>query len=81
LSNKPEYIIHLMGRTNLLGKNIKCYKSNYTVIKNLIKECQKILQIKKVIFASILLVNKLDYLLKLSSDYNLSEKSKEKLKI
>jgi nucleoside-diphosphate-sugar epimerase len=70
LNIKPDYIIHLAARTDLLGKSVKCYKSNYIGTKNLIKACQKIPEIKRVIFASTSLVNKLDYLPKSNFDYN-----------
>jgi len=70
LQTKPDYIIHLAARTDFLGSNIKSYKTNYLGTKNLIKACQGIAQIKRVIFASTSLVNKLDYKPKNIFDYN-----------
>jgi nucleoside-diphosphate-sugar epimerase len=70
LKTKPDYVIHLAARTDLLGKSLNCYKSNYVGTKNLIKACEKSIQIKRVIFASTSLVNKLDYKPKSIFDYN-----------
>jgi nucleoside-diphosphate-sugar epimerase len=70
LKTKPDYVIHLAARTDLLGKSLNCYQSNYIGTKNLILACEKISQIKRVIFASTSLVNKLDYKPKSIFDYN-----------
>jgi nucleoside-diphosphate-sugar epimerase len=58
---KPEIVIHLAARTDLLGKKIKDYKINYQGTKNLINICNSIKAVKRVIFTSTLLVNKFPY--------------------
>jgi nucleoside-diphosphate-sugar epimerase len=58
---KPEIVIHLAARTDLLGKKIKDYKVNYKGTQNLINICNNIESVKRVIFASTLLVNKFPY--------------------
>ena len=58
---KPEIVIHLAARTDLLGKRISDYKINYKGTKNLINVCNSIKAVKRVIFTSTLLVNKFPY--------------------
>jgi nucleoside-diphosphate-sugar epimerase len=58
---KPEIVIHLAARTDLLGKKIQDYKINYQGTKNLINVCNKVQSVRKVVFASTLLVNKYPY--------------------
>jgi nucleoside-diphosphate-sugar epimerase len=58
---KPELVIHLAARTDLLGKKIADYKINYEGTKNVIRICNEVKSIRRVIFASTLLVNKFPY--------------------
>lgn len=58
---KPEIIIHLAARTDLLGKKINDYETNYNGTKNLIEISNKVKSVKRVIFTSTLLVNKLPW--------------------
>jgi nucleoside-diphosphate-sugar epimerase len=60
-TSKPEIVIHLAARTDLLGKRISDYKINYKGTENLINICNNIKAVKRVIFASTLLVNKFPY--------------------
>lgn len=65
----PDYIIHLAARTDLNGKILDDYSSNTLGTENLIKICNKLSKLKRVIFTSSMLVckpgyipsNKLDY--------------------
>lgn len=59
---QPELIIHLAARTDLFGKKITDYKINYEGAKNIISVCNEVESIKRVIFASTLLVNKFPYI-------------------
>jgi nucleoside-diphosphate-sugar epimerase len=56
---KPNIIIHLAAKTDLDGKNIKYYKENFIGTKNIIEIANSVSSIKRVIFASSLLVNKI----------------------
>jgi nucleoside-diphosphate-sugar epimerase len=56
---KPEIIIHLAAKTDLDGKNINYYKENFIGTKNIIEVANSVSSIKRVIFASSLLVNKI----------------------
>jgi len=58
---KPEIVIHLAARTDLLGKKITDYKINYQGTKNLINICNMVQSVQRVVFASTLLVNKFPY--------------------
>jgi nucleoside-diphosphate-sugar epimerase len=58
---KPEIVIHLAARTDLQGKKISDYKINYDGTRNLINVCNNINTVRRVIFASTLLVNKFPY--------------------
>lgn len=55
----PEVIIHLAAKTDLKGKDLSYYIDNFVGTKNII-ECANLLpKIKRVIFASTFLVNKI----------------------
>jgi dTDP-4-dehydrorhamnose reductase len=56
---KPDIIIHLAAKTDLDGKNIQYYKANFIGTKNIIEIANSVSSIKRVIFASSLLVNKI----------------------
>ena len=56
---KPDIIIHLAAKTDLDGKNIKYYKENFIGTKNIIEIANSISSIKRIIFASSFLVNKI----------------------
>ena len=79
---KPEYIIHLAARTDLDEKNdIDGYVANIKGVDNLIRVCNQCQSLKRVIFASSMLVCKAGYMPKNESDYcppNLYGESKVK---
>lgn len=66
---EPDFIIHLAARTDLDGKSIEDYKSNTEVTLNLIKICNQLPSLKRVLFASSMLVCKPGYIPKDSTDY------------
>ena len=66
---KPNYIFHLAARTDLNSNKISSYKVNYEGVKNLIEACNKISSIKRVIFASSMLVCRLGYIPKNDYDF------------
>ena len=57
---QPTYIIHLAARTDLSGKKYKDYIVNIKGVSNIIKICKNYKNIKRVIFASTMLVKRLD---------------------
>jgi nucleoside-diphosphate-sugar epimerase len=64
---QPNFVIHLAARTDLNANNIDDYSSNTIGTQNLIRILNKTLSVKRVIFASSMLVCKPGYL---PSDYN-----------
>ncbi len=59
---KPDYIIHLAAKTDLNEKNgLEYYNANTVGVENIVKICRKSSGIKRVIFASSMLVNKVGY--------------------
>src|SRR5690554_4787300 len=69
LNFNPDYIIHLAARTDLDGKTLDEYSSNTIGTENLLKISDKLINLKRVIFTSSMLVcypgyiptNELDY--------------------
>lgn len=57
----PDYIIHLAARTDILGKNLEDYQANTVGVKNIVGICKKCPNLKKVVFASSMLVNRVGY--------------------
>jgi nucleoside-diphosphate-sugar epimerase len=55
----PEVIIHLAARADLKSNKLNYYKENFIGTKNLIDSANLVPSIKRVIFASTLLVNKI----------------------
>lgn len=66
---KPNYIFHLAARTDLNSTKISSYKVNYEGVRNLIEACNKLSSIKRVIFASSMLVCRLGYIPKNDYDF------------
>lgn len=58
---KPDYVIHLAARTDLNGSALNDYDSNILGVKNICLVCEKTSSIKKVFFASSMLVCKVGY--------------------
>jgi len=67
---RPKYIIHAAARTDLKGKTLIDYKENYLGTQNIIKAVNKINSVKRIIFFSTLLVNKINYKPLSFRDYN-----------
>jgi len=65
----PIYILHMAARADLTGKNLEDYSSNIIGVKNLIKIANTVLSVRKVIFASTMLVCKAGYIPKNDLDY------------
>lgn len=65
----PDYIIHLAARANLTGKSLKDYEVNTEGVKNIIMMGNKYKTIRKIIFASTMLVCKAGYIPKKDDDY------------
>jgi len=55
----PELIIHLAARADLKSNNLNYYKENFIGTKNIIDSANLVTSIKRVIFTSTLLVNKI----------------------
>lgn len=69
LSFQPDIVIHLAARTDLNGKMLDDYDSNTIGTQNLIKILNKVPSVKKVIFASSMLVCRPGYFPKNTTDY------------
>lgn len=69
LEFNPEYIVHLAARTDILGNRVEDYPANTVGVENLIKICNKLPNLKKVLIASSMLVNKVGYEQKHILDY------------
>lgn len=68
----PDYIIHLAARTDLKGKSLDEYSSNTQGTLNLIRVCNQLPNLKRVLFTSSMLVCKPGYIPKHSTDYSAS---------
>jgi nucleoside-diphosphate-sugar epimerase len=67
---RPKYIIHAAARTDLQGAALIDYKENYLGTLNIIKAANQVNSVKRIIFFSTLLVNKIDYNPRSLRDYN-----------
>lgn len=67
---KPDFIIHLAARANLTGSNLNDYSVNIDGVENIIKIGNDVNSVKKIIFASTMLVCKAGYIPKSDSDYS-----------
>lgn len=65
----PDLIYHLAARTDLLGRSLKDYPENVTGVQNLAEIAANCLSLKRVVFASSMLVCKLGYMPKSETDY------------
>lgn len=65
----PEYVVHLAARTDLLGISIDDYKVNLEGTQNLIFVLNKLPNLKRVLFASTMLVCKPGYFPSSETDY------------
>ena len=65
----PECVIHLAARANLTGNSLEDYAANIDGVENLIKIGNQVSSIKKIVFASTVLVCKRGYIPKNDEDY------------
>lgn len=66
----PEYMIHLAARTDLNGRSIEDYTENFDGITNLLSILNELESIKRVVFASSMLVCQRGYSPKNNNDYS-----------
>lgn len=67
----PDYIVHLAARTDLHEtENLSGYSANIEGVKNLVNVISLCKSIRRVIFASSMLVNEVGYIPKNTFDYN-----------
>jgi GlcNAc-P-P-Und epimerase len=68
---QPDYVVHLAARTDLNESNgLEYYTANIEGVENIVKICKATGSVKRVIFATSMLVNKAGYLAKNTFDYN-----------
>lgn len=65
----PKYVIHLAARANLTGKSLEDYSANIDGVNNLIQIGNSTDSIKKIVFASTILVCKRGYIPEDDDDY------------
>lgn len=66
---QPDYVLHMAARADLTGKSLDDYSTNISGVQNLIEACNQTKSIKKVIFASTMLVCRVGYIPKNDNDY------------
>lgn len=66
----PDYVVHLAAVTDLNGNDESYYSANIEGVKNIAKLCARSDKLKRVVFASSMLVNEVGYKPKSLSDYN-----------
>ena len=66
----PDYVVHLAAVTDLNGKDDRYYRANTEGVKNIAKLCTRLDKLKRVMFASTMLVNEVGYKSKSLYDYN-----------
>lgn len=66
---KPDYIIHLAAKADLLGKDLTYYNANIEGVKNLVEAVNTTPSVKKLIVASTMLVCEVGYIPKNDDDY------------
>ncbi len=67
---KPNYVVHLAARTDLLGSTLEDYQVNIKGVNNIIEICDFNSNIKRVIFASSMLVHEVGSSFLNSSEYS-----------
>lgn len=65
----PSIVVHLAARTDLNGRTIEDYSANTDGVVNIIKCCNLFPEVKRVIFASSMLVCRLGYIPGRDDDY------------
>ncbi len=69
LEFKPDYVMHMAARADLLGKSLEEYETNTRGVQNVIEVSNSVPSIKKVIFASTMLVCKVGHVPRDENDY------------
>lgn len=67
---QPDYVVHLAARTDLNGTGEADYAANVDGVRNVCRVCSVTKSIRRVIFASSMLVNRVGYKPSDSQDYN-----------
>lgn len=65
----PDYLLHMAARTDLKGSSLDEYSPNILGVKNIINVCKAVSSLKKVIFASTMLVCRVGYIPVNCQDY------------
>lgn len=65
----PDYIIHLGARTDLDGKTVEDYNSNTIGVVNVLKAAAQVVNLKKILITSSMLVCKVGYMPTHQKDY------------
>jgi nucleoside-diphosphate-sugar epimerase len=65
----PEYIVHMAARTDLLGFTVDDYRANTDGVANLIAVARRLTGLKRIVFASSMLVCKVGYRPRSATDY------------
>jgi nucleoside-diphosphate-sugar epimerase len=66
---KPDYVVHLAAKADLLGKTFEYYNANIDGVKNLVEAVNKTPSVKKLIAASTMLVCEVGYIPAHDNDY------------
>ena len=66
----PDYVIHLAADTGLTGNSLNDYDTNLLGLENLIQVSKETPSIKKIVFASTMLVCKAGHIPKSDTDYS-----------
>ena len=69
LNYKPDFIIHLSAKTDLLGKTLNDYSANIEGVENIMNISEEVKNLRKIIIGSSMLVCKLGYHPKDFDDY------------
>jgi nucleoside-diphosphate-sugar epimerase len=65
----PDYIVHMAARTDLSGASVEDYRANTAGVSNLIEVSRGIAGLKRIVFASSMLVCKVGYRPRSPTDY------------
>jgi nucleoside-diphosphate-sugar epimerase len=66
----PDYVVHLAAKADIKGNDLEYYSVNIEGVKNIVKASAEIRTIKKVMFASTMLVCSVGYIPKTDVDFS-----------
>jgi len=66
---QPDYVVHMAAKADLKGYDLSYYDANITGVRNILKASLLIKNLKKVVFASTMLVCRVGYIPKHDEDY------------